>query len=210
MRSLPQPMPRLSFEGFSLLPPQGDHWCVIDLNQKVGVVFGTTPLIGQVLTRQPTEEELDDILVAVANKVEIERDPGTSAEVRDFVDSWLRSGQPSHVDAGKRILARSSTEAARFNLVDSSVVIDDSIGSSCIRFDATVEERNNPRWPGEVLVSVERGNLLCRSPRTGDPSFVWIGASERYRQSRPPHPLLSETRAPEIEAFTRSLSFTQP
>jgi hypothetical protein len=125
------------------------------------------------------------------------------------VDGWLHIGQPSHFNAGKRILARSSNEAARFHLVDSNVVIDDAIGSSCIRFDATVEERDNPRWPGEVLVSVERGNLLCRSPRTKDASFVWIGASERFRQSRPPNPLLTETRAEEIEAFTRSLSFTQ-
>jgi hypothetical protein len=114
------------------------------------------------------------------------------------------------VSAGKRILSRSSNDAERFRLVASNVVMDETIGSTCIRFDATVEERDNPRWPGEVLVSVERGNLLCRSPRTKDSSFVWIGASERYRQSRPPHPLLTETRAQEIEAFTRSLSFTQP
>jgi hypothetical protein len=164
--------------------------------------------MGQVLTKRPTAEELDDVLVAVASQVEIEGDPGGGPEVRDFVNDWLRNGQPSQVNAGKRILSRSSNDAARFRLVDSNVVIDDAIGSSCVRFDATVEEHGNPRWPGEVLVSVERGNLLCRSPRTKG-SFVWIGASERYKRSRPPHPLLTDTRAQEIEAFTRSLSFAQ-
>jgi hypothetical protein len=211
MQPLPPGMQRLTFEGFSVLPPQGDNWCIEHLDKKTGVAFGTSPLIGQVLTQRPPEAELYHTFAAMAFVAQVEGEAvNTPAQLRDFVNRWLHAGQPGRFSAGKMILVASPVAAPRFTLVNSSVVIDEPTGGNCIRFDATAEERNNPTWPTEVLAVVAKGNLLCRFPGPQEATFVLIGASERYNQAHQPHPLLTETRAQEVEAFTRSLSSTQP
>jgi hypothetical protein len=97
----------------------------------------------------------------------------------------------------------------RFKLVQSDVTEDSSLGAQCIRFNFTIEERNNPYVQGDTLLQVVKGNLLCRSPRSKTPMFVWIGASERYSQTHEPSWKFFNTAQGEIESFTQSLQFSE-
>jgi hypothetical protein len=208
MEVLPQSLQRISFERFSIAPPQGDHWCIQHLDKKIGVAFGTSPLIGQTLTAIPPAEDQSHTLGAMAMVVDLENAVTENAELREFVVQWLRAGQPSRVQDGRQVLIVSSSATKRFKLIDSKVAVDTSAG--CIRYDATFEERDNPRLPGEVLVLMERGNLLCRVPDSKTPAFVLIGASERYSQAHEPSWKYFNTSQTELDAFARSLEFSEP
>jgi len=75
------------------------------------------------------------------------------------------------------------------------------------RFDAVVEERNNPDARGLVLVGVLRDSLFCRHPNARTPTLVLISASERYVQGTVTGPLLIDALRSEWEPSVRSVQF---
>jgi hypothetical protein len=101
---------------------------------------------------------------------------------------------------------RALSGARQRTLVDSNVVIDES--PDCVRYGALFEERDNPRFPGQVLILVVKANLLCRVPGSKTGELVEIGASERYPQAFQPSWMYMETTRTELDAFTRSLQFS--
>jgi len=205
MSALPPATPLMAFEGFSITPPQADQWCVEHLDKKIGAIFVTNPLIGQTLTAMPPAEDQSHTLAAAVMAVYLDQPVFDDTALRDFVARWLGSGQLSQVREGHQVLESSSTTPHRFTLVESNVVIDES--PNCIRYDATFEERDNPHFPGQVLILVEKANLLCRVPGSKTGELVMIGASERYPQARPPAWKYMDTARGELDAFTRSLRF---
>jgi len=207
MAALPQSVDRLSFEGFSVMPPHG-HWCIEHLDRKTGVVLVTSPLLGRVSTEPPLPEESSHGFLARAMVVDIEGATVESTpQLRDFVDRWLRAGQPSYVSGGKTVLS-AQQQLERFKLVESEVTEDSSLGTECIRFSATIEERNNPSLPGDTLLQVTKRNFLCRSPRSKMPIFILIGPAERYSQTHEPSWKFFDTARRQVESFTRSLEFS--
>ncbi len=102
---------------------------------------------------------------------------------------------------------RSLRSERRFTVVESTFRPDSSLGAECVRFDAVVEERNNPNGRGLVLVGVLRDNLFCRHPRARTPTFVLISASERYVQGTVTGPLLIDALRSEWEPSVRSVQF---
>jgi hypothetical protein len=200
------PAQRFDFatHGFSVLPPRGEHWCIFRRDAR-GVQFTTHPLFGKKLERRPSQNEVRHTVAMIATVVEIEGAvPDRADTLRAFVEQWLASGGPTREAGGKLVLSVASSRGRR---IEAKVVADDSLNAACARYDAVMEERDNPRYPGTMFVVVFRSNYLCRHPVAPDPTFIWVGYSERYVQASETPPLVADARRDEIELFARSLLF---
>lgn len=192
MMSLPGPDERVEFPlwGYSVLPPKGSHWCVGRRDPR-GVVFNTHPLLGRLIDEQPSRTEILHTLglMTVADEVPRDAKVDTPAEMFAFVEQRFLRTEP------------------RFTVVQSSFRADPSPGAECVRFDAVIEERDNPGARDLVLVGVLRDNLVCRHPSTRVPVLVLVSASERYVQGTLNGPLLIDALRSEWEPSVRSLQF---
>ena len=179
--------------GFSLLPPQGDRWCVGASGPRE-TTFMSSPLLGKLLDKRPSEAEIRHsiALVVVADEVPKDSRIETEADMIAFIEQRFLGKRPG----------------SRFALVESKFVPDSSLGAECIRFDAVVEERDNPDARGLVLIGVFRDNFLCRHPKTRTPTLVLVSTSERYVQGTiTTAPLLIDSLRSEWEPSVRSLQF---
>jgi hypothetical protein len=171
MRSVSNPPQRMEFPslGYSILPPQGDAWCLPSAPGVRSTIFNTHPLMGKALETRPTDAEIrhtfgPGIVAAEAPKgAKLD----TPADMFAFVVRELLGVAPG----------------SRFTLVESRFVPDSSLGAECIRYDAIVEERDHPGARGIVLTGVLRDNFFCRHPDARTPTLIWISASERYDQA---------------------------
>ncbi len=178
------PAERLEFRGISILPPQGDDWVFIKGPHKV--TFGKT-----IVKRRGRPAEMAHTFIAVARtdhvkKSEIE----TAWKLRQFVELNL-------------IWAWTD----RFKLVESKVVPISSLGSDGAQYDVVNEERDNPRFPGFVLLMTTHG-IQCRHPYSPG-LLVNVAYGERHLQGDQPRPLLIEALKHEVEPFLKSLEFTR-
>ena len=72
----------------------------------------------------------------------------------------------------------------RFVTIESNVRLDTTMGAGCVRVDAVQEERDNPRFPGAVMVLVAH-TVDCLHPRS--PGYVVsVSYSERYVRGQQP------------------------
>ena len=79
--------------GYSLLPPQGNHWCSGEATSK-GTMFHTHPLFGKVIEMRPSDAEIRHTFVfsAVADEVPKDAKMETTADMVAFVEtsaSWV-------------------------------------------------------------------------------------------------------------------------
>jgi hypothetical protein len=149
--------------------------------------------VGKVIETRPSEAEIRHTfaIMAIADEVPKDAKVETVADMSAFVEQIILGARPG----------------SRFKAVEYKSVPDSSLGAECLRFDALVEERDNPGVPGVVLVQVIRDNFLCRHPDSRTPTLVVIGASERYIQGTVSGPSLIDTLRSEWEPWVRSLNF---
>jgi hypothetical protein len=103
-----------------------------------------------------------------------------------------------------------SSAERHFQLVDSHSATDGSLGASCVRFDAKVEELGAYLAPADVVVNLNFvRNLVCAHPQptSTKSSLVWIGFVEVYGEG---DQSAAATLSGEVEPFLRSLEFTGP
>ena len=103
-----------------------------------------------------------------------------------------------------------SSAERHFRLVDSHSAIDGSLGASCVRFNATVEESGAYLAPTDVIVNLNFfNNLVCVHPQptSAKSSLVWLSFVEVYREG---DQSAAATLSGEVEPFLRSLEFTGP
>lgn len=175
--------------GFSVMPPQGEHWCVRGLDS-TGVGFSTGALLGRRLDARPPIATAANSLGLMA----LVMDPGewkvdTADGLRAYAEHKLRE------------------EPGRFRNRATHVSPDPTFGAECVRTEQIVEERHNPRLPGAVLIMINR-QVFCRHPDASR-RVIFFGASERYAEGDP-GPRLLELRKDQIDGFVRSLRFMQP
>jgi hypothetical protein len=190
MTPVSDPSRRIEFvgSGFSVLPPAGEDWCVQDTSAS-RVRLGVSRLSGRTLQQQPPRSEVLNSLLVQASAMD------------------LRGERVDSVADVQRRAERLIRETPRHTLSEIRATPDTVLGAECVRIDTVVEERDNPRAPGSVLIIVGRG-LTCRHPQSG----VWIevGYSERYVKGLQLLPSLTELRRKELDAFAESLRFMPP
>lgn len=203
---------RIRLRGFSVMPPTGPHWCV-GASDTV-VVFIRNQFDDRKFQTPPSEEEILHTFMAMAYFAEVDGPrPSDGPALRAFVEQWLRNGGFSRrQSSGKtKISTKPAMDpaAARFSVVQSMVVVDTSLGATCVRYSSVTEERDDPQAQGSMHVFLEPENYACLHPKSPN-ELIMIGYSERYGTNRRPGPTLIRSLRPELEPFLRDIRFDAP
>jgi hypothetical protein len=169
---------RLEFSGFSVLPPQGDHWFVLG-ESRVSVTFGKVDPAKRV--SGPAHSFL-----VVVDTAEIAKSD-TTEDFQKVVDEFFLT----LTDDRHRLLA-------------SKVNPTKTYGTDCVDYDASQEERDNPRALGAVFLITAHG-FFCRHPFSPD-RIVHVYYSERYVQGQ--DSFLDEALRRETNEFLQNVSLT--
>lgn len=195
--------------GFSVLPPQGENWCVRSMASE-GVTFLKPPTSVEISAQPPTPNDLFQVVLQTVRFMGIAvalPEFGTHPspdQLKVVVDELISNHFFSQVVGGI------SSAERHFQLMDSHSAIDRSFGANCVRFDAKVEEVGAYLAPADVVINLNfLGNLICAHPQpmSAKSSLVWIGFIEVYREG---DQSTAATLSAEVEPFLRSLEFTGP
>jgi len=196
--------------GFSVLPPQGENWCVRSMSSQ-GFTFMKHPGSVEISAQPPTPNDLFQVVLQTVRFMGIAvalPEFGTHYpspdQLKVVVDDLIRNHFFSQVVGGI------GSSERHFRLVDSHSAIDGSIGASCVRFDATVAEEGAYLAPPDVVVNLNFfSNLVCAHPQptSAKSSLVWLSFVEVYREG---DQSAAGTLSGEVEPFLRSLEFTGP
>jgi YVTN family beta-propeller protein len=173
---VPRPAQRMQFDGFSILPPQGDWY-----------IAPTLPK--------------DEAWRSVAGFVKPASDgaPGSAIWASTAVAN-IDTPFPTREQLLQQLVRNREAElrTGRFRLLEFRSAPGPSPG--CQRYDAVVEDRAVPEFPGAVFVLTLR-HAICLHPNA--PTLaVNMAYSERRRQGKPAVPLEGEG-----EPFLTSLQF---
>jgi hypothetical protein len=195
--------------GFSVLPPQGENWCVSPM--AAGFFFLKHPPSVEIPERPPLQNDLFQIVLKTNRFIGLALglpDFGTERpspdQLRVLVDELISNHFFSQVVGGI------SSDERRFQLVESHSAIDRSYGGSCVRFDAKVAEQGAYLAPPDVVININFfNNLVCAHPQppSSKSGLIWISVVEVYRDGAQP---AAATMSQEVEPFLRSLQFEAP
>lgn len=201
---------QVSDSGFSVLPPQGENWCVRSMASR-GFTFMKHPGSVEIPAQPPTP---DDLLQVVLQTV---RFMGIAVALPEFGPHYPSPDQLKVVVDDlisnhffSQVVGGISSSERHFQLVDSHSAIDGSLGANCVRFDARVAEQGAYLAPPDVVVNLNFfSNLVCAHPQptSAESSLVWLSFVEVYREG---DQSAAATLSGEIEPFLRSLEFTGP
>lgn len=179
--SVTAPTQRLEFQGFSILPPKGKNWNVID-RATDRVMFE------KILVHSPIRTHR--ILASVGTSV---------VPLKDRKEVLQRIERKAQEEVEKNATAieemRKLLPATVFK-----VSLDSSLGSECLRQDVTIPEQDVPGGP--ILVQTMHG-FSC--PHPDMPGYIIeLGYSQRFSQGEQPVPWEAEA-----EPFFKSLVFNR-
>jgi hypothetical protein len=195
--------------GFSVLPPQGENWCVSSMAS--GFFFFKHPVSVEILAQPPSRSDLFQVVLQAVRFMgmalalpEFGTDHPSPDQLKVVVDEVI-----SHHFFAQVVGGISSAERG-FQVMESDSAIDRSYGASCVRFDAKVKQQ----WaylapPGVVMNLNFLNNLVCAhsQPASAKSGLVWIGFVEIYSEG---DESAATTLSREVEPFLRSLEFTVP
>ena len=194
--------------GFSVLPPQGENWCVKSMAAK-GLSFLKVPrsvaVFGQ--PRSP-----DDLLPAA---LQAARFTGVAVGLPDFgfktespEQLKVAVDQMINIHIFSQFVGGISSAERQYELLESHSILDTSLDANCVRFDAKVEARGfHKALPGIVVLKFIN-NLICTHPQPSSKSpLIWISFVETYREGEQS---TADTVRREVEPFLRSLRFMPP
>jgi hypothetical protein len=196
--------------GFSVLPPQGENWCVRSMASK-GFTFSKHPSSVEIPAPLPTPNDLFQVVLQTV------RFMGIAVALPDFGTRYPSPDQLKVVvdelignHFFSQVVGGISSAERHFQLVDSHSATDGSLGASCVRFDAKVEELGAYLAPADVVINLNFvRNLVCAHPQptSTKSSLVWIGFVEVYREG---DQSAAATLSQEVEPFLHSVEFTGP
>ncbi len=179
--SIINPVKRLQFNGFSVLPPQEENW-----------VSGRTPFPDMIVFKKklPGVPELQELhsYLTVASRTSLDREIRSSQDLLSYVNSKWKLME------------------TRFQTVTFNAFLDEvrsnNMNASCVQYDIATKEFNNPNFP-EIIFNLTVYGFECRHP-----SFprVVIGAdcTERYPEG---YQSVAKTLENECEVFLNNVQF---
>lgn len=198
----------VSASGFSVLPPQGENWCVKSLASQ-GLSFVKAPVSMPVFGQPSSPDELLPMALRAV------RFTGLAVDLPDFgfntespeqlkvaVDQMISMHIFSQFTGGI------SSAERRYQLLESHSSVDRSLDANCVRFDAKVEARGLKALPGIVALNFIN-NLICVRPHPASSKspLIWISFLEAYREGEKS---VADTVRREIDPFLESLQFMPP
>jgi len=193
--------------GFSVIPPQGENWCVRSMAS--GVTFLKHSASVEILAQPPAPNDLFQVALQAVRFTgmalalpEFGTEHPSPKQLKVVVDELISNHFFSQVVGGI------SSAERRFRLVDSHSAVDSSFSASCVRFDAKVAEQGAFLAPSGVVIILNFfKNLVCAHPQpvSSKSSLIWIGFVEVYWEEDQP---VAATLSREVEPLLRSLEFT--
>jgi hypothetical protein len=193
--------------GFSVLPPQGENWCVKSLASQ-GLSFLKAPMSVAVFGQPSSPDELFPVAVQAFRFTGLAvglPDFGFNIESPEQVKFAVDEMISMHVFS--QFVGGISSAERRYQLLESHSQVDRSFGASCVRFDAKVEERGmHHALPGLVMILNFSNNLICAHPQpaSSERGLIWISFLETYQEGGQS---TADTVRREVEPFLRSLQF---
>ena len=192
--------------GFSVLPPQGENWCVKSMAAK-GLSFlkvpGSVAVFGQ--PRSP-----DDLLPAA---LQAARFTGVAVGLPDFgfktespEQLKVAVDQMINIHIFSQFVGGISSAERQYELLESHSILDTSLDANCVRFDAKVEARGfHKALPGIVVLNFIN-NLICAHPQppSSKSPLIWISFVETYREGEQS---TADSVRREVDPFLQSLQF---
>src|SRR5687768_6374814 len=196
----------IATQGFSVLPPQGEHWCYRFLSSQV-VSFFKIPQFEKAFDRPPSVNDiaalrmLSAIAISLKGLIDLPTNIQSAEELKTLVNILIGEHLFPQILAGVRSPQHS------FQLLESQVVTDSHLGALCVRFNATLEERGNSQAPDLVFLLNLPSSVVCRHPTAPEVGLIWVGFAERYVQGDEP---VAETLKAEYEPYVQSVRFMRP
>jgi hypothetical protein len=199
----------VSAAGFSILPPQGENWCVSPMAS--GFFFLKHLATVEIPARPPSQNDLFQVVLQAARFMGLAvtlpafgNERPSPDQLKVVVDQLISNHFFSQVIGGI------SSAEQRFQLVQSHSAIDRSYGASCVRFNAQVTEQGAYLSPPDVVININFfNNLVCAHPQppSSKSGLIWVSVVEVYRDGAQP---AAATMSQEVEPFLRSLQFEAP
>jgi hypothetical protein len=193
--------------GFSVLPPQGENWCVKSFASQ-GLSFLKVPVSVAVFGQPSSPDELFPVTLQAI------RFTGLAVDLPDFgfnteSPEQLRVAvdQMISMHIFSQFMGGISSAERRYQLLESHSLVDRSFGASCVRFDAKVEERGmHQAPPGLVMILNFSNNLICAHPQPASSKspLIWISFVETYREGEQS---TADSVRREVDPFLQSLQF---
>jgi hypothetical protein len=193
--------------GFSVLPPQGENWCVKSLASQE-LSFLKAPVSVAVFGQPSSPDELFPAVIQVIRFTGLAvglPDFGFNIESPEQVKFAVDEMISMHVFS--QFVGGISSAERRYHRLESHSQLDGSFGASCVRFDAKVEARGmHQAPPGFVRILNFTNNLICAHPQPASSKrgLIWISFVETYQEGAQS---AADTVRREVEPFLRSLHF---
>lgn len=181
------PMQRLQFRGFSILPPRGDNWFMDASPINPCVPDWTCDVVFVKYLKVPATRPAEFKSVVV------------SARTRSLGDVKFESRTELLQQLARELLEHYGREPqSRF--LKSKASLEKCLGWNCVRYEATVEDYSSRFFPGSVFIVNLLGFLYLHPDSTA--SIVALEHSQRYLKGEMPPRLEAE-----VEPFLKSLVF---
>jgi hypothetical protein len=196
--------------GFSVLPPQGENWCVKSMASQ-GLSFLKAPVSIPVFGQPSSPDELFPVALQAVRFTGLAvgfPDFGFNTESPEQLKVAVDEMISTHIFS--QFTAGITTAEHRYQLIESHSAVDMSLGANCVRFDAKVEARGfHKALPGTVLVLNFINNLICAHPQptSSKSRLIWISFLEAYREGEQS---AADTVRREVDPFLQSLQFMPP
>jgi hypothetical protein len=196
----------IAAQGFSVLPPKGEGWCY-RLFATAGIGFFKIPEFEKISGRLPTRDEFAKLHIFSGLAMTLKGLAGVDTpiqnpeELKTLVGALIREHLFTQMSVGI------ATAEHRFRLLESNVVTENDANRTCVRFEATVEERGSPQAPELVFLLNLASNVVCRHSTAPEMGLIWVGFVERYLKGDQP---TADTLKAEYEPYVQSLRFMPP
>ena len=182
------PTQRLQFPGFSILPPKGDSWFIVESLPTPPNWTLHVALLKKLreTIKRPSEFHLIYAFVKTQSLGNVTF--GNRTELLQYLAQALENENRGNPDPRVRNL-------------ESKASLDKYLGWDCIRYEIRWESHNPPAFPGFIFLHTVRGFQFLHPDSST--LVIDISYSERYLRGQQSIPLEAE-----IEPFLRSLVFT--
>ena len=177
MEEVRNPEQRIYSAAFSVVPPDGDNWCLTHQSD-VMVGFATNPFMGKYVPEKATPEELSHAFAAIASAQRTIEQIETPEAFRDFVEQWLHKGMGSTME--RETIHVSFSPELDIKVVSLQVNVDRSLGHNYVRYEIETEQNNASTYLHWTLTKVMEG-FVCK-PQHPEGLIVVTSFSEKYRK----------------------------
>jgi len=181
--AITNPTERLEFHGFSILPPKGERWFIVEPQTAPVPPWKWTVVFFKVVSKIHSIHAW--VMTTDLRYVADVTSKSRIVLLQDLASAGLEYDDP------------------RFKPIDVKTSLDECLGYDCVTYKQVVEVHSPRDFSGSVLIMTRQGFIV---PHPYSPtSYVWFEYSQRFPRGQKPFPIEAE-----LEPFLTSLAFTPP